>query len=245
MTCCFSKEIKSKVVSAIKAGLDDAQNAYNRPEMRIRNAIHFYKMDAIANEVIMSIGALDEFKIIEIKRGGYVLPLLIYIPDGTMVSIMSAGKFKSLLNRSDLAKTHYFDAFITINDKLNIDRNQLVLSEALLPVEDYEKKEIMRQVTEQLGGQFLAKYITITVEMKGLQLIGVESKLTSEYLEVFSTDDWSEFIELDYSDIEYIDSAVASKENDLGIKLKSNISRKGDISDKEIKPKVGSKENQA
>lgn len=241
----IADSIKTKIVKAINDGLDEAQNVYSTGSMRIRNSIHFYKMDAIANAVIMCLEDEDDIKILQIERGSYIVPLMYYIPDGTVLSLMSCGRYSTLMNRKDYSRVHYFDALVNFNDKLEIDRNQLVLDEVIFDADVYEIDEIKNQISNQLDGKEPSKYITISMVMKGLQLIGVEAILTSEYFEEVERADWSQFIELDYSDIEYYDDVVSNEDDDLGITIKPNVVRKDDINEEDIKPKIGSKENQA
>lgn len=81
--------------------------------------------------------------------------------------------------------------------------------------------------------------------MDKFRLVSVEAILTSEYLEVVDREDWSEFIEIDYSDISYEPSNANDDFDELDISLKPNVARNDDISEEHITPKIDKKQNQA
>lgn len=237
---------KIKIVKAIKEGLFDAHTEYNNPSMRLKNGQHFYKMDKVGNEVIKQVSKDVNFKIISIKRGSYELALFYYIPTGSIFTLMSKRRFVELMGRSNFVNVHYLDALVELNSDLECDRNQLKIDELVEPVNEYEKNDILKQIRDQLDGDDPSNYATIVFDMRGYELISVESVLTSEDLEVVYTEEWSQFIELDYRILEFSDSTtvIENEEIDLGITIKPNVVRKDEISINEINPKNDSKEHQ-
>lgn len=239
--------VKNMFVTSIKHGLDDAMQLYSTGKY-INNSKHFYKMDAMANAIIDQISNDSNFKLVKIKRGSYIVPLFYCVENSTIYSIMSSSKFKELITRSDLAHIHYYDGLIYLNEKLNIPRKQLVLNDNMFIRDNYQIDIIKESVKDQLDGYEPDKYMSLSVTMDMFNLRKVECILTSEYLEVSYEEDWSEFIEIDYNDIDYTINAtdeIDEEDDNLNITIKPDISRKDDISEKHITPKVGIKENQA
>lgn len=241
----ISDDMKKSLIISIINGLDETRNVFNDPFRKIKNSIHFYKMDEISNAIINDLESNEEFKLIYLKRGRHIVTLVYYIADGTLFSFMSKSRFETLIKRTDLSHIHYFDGLCNINEKLGILRNQLVLDDEMFARESDQIEEIKAQVRVQLDGLEPQKYMSVVMEMNGLRLMSVDAILTSEYLEVAHIESWSEFIDVDYSEIEFYESNETSdEENDLGITLKSNVIRKDDITGDDIKPKVDIKSNQ-
>lgn len=157
---------------------------------------------------------------------------------------MSSSKIEELLNRKDHSHIHYWDVLVNFNDKLDLSRMQQVLDDSLVGQNKYKIDNIKDNIRTLLNGTVPSKYLTLAFTMKGFRLISVEAILTSEYLEVIDREDWSEFIEIDYSDISYDESYMSDDYDELDISLKQDIERPGDISEKSITPKVDEKENQ-
>lgn len=235
--------IKEKFVSSIKNGLSETQNMYYGRLKRISNAKHFVKMDEIVNSVIQTLEQDSDFQIITLKRGSYELVLFYHMDSDTLFSLMSLNRFQDLLNRKDYSHVHYLDALINFNDKLNYDRQQMVIDECYFEQESEKIEYIKEQVKNLLGGIEPGKYITIVFDMDNFRLVSVEAILTSEYLEVVEREDWSEFIEIDYSDIHYDEINAGEDTDELIISIKPNVVRNDDISEEHISPKTDIKEN--
>lgn len=227
--------IKMKIVQAVKTGLNDTQ--VRTAGMRFKRSIHFLKMDLIADEAVRLLEAETDFKLIQLPRGGYPVLLMYYIPTGTIYSIMSKSRFKTLINRRDFSRVHYFDALVDFNDNLEFYQHQLVIDDELCIRDREELDSIKNQVRDLLGGNEPQNYVTVEIDMNWLTLVGVEAILTSEYIEVLSSENWSEFIEIDYSDLEYSGVVEVDDNDDLGITLRPEVIRKGDVSKGEINPK--------
>lgn len=244
MSISFNSLIKETIVSSIKNGLSETQTMYNGRLKRITNAKHFVKMDEIANSVIQSFEHNSDFNIITLKRGSYEVLLLHHINTDTLFSFMSHNRFQDLLNRKDFSHVHYLDALVNFNDKLNYNRMQMVIDDSYFEQESKSIESIKEQVKIQLGGIEPNKYVTIVFEMDTFRLVSVEAILTSEYLEIVEREDWSEFIEIDYNDINYDEINIEKDTDELTISLKPNVVRNDDISEENITPKTDTKENQ-
>lgn len=241
----FETYIKEQFVSAIKSGLNETQTVYGNTNKRINNAKHFVKMDNIANCVIKSFEEEDRLKIITFQRGSYTVVLVYDTENYILYSLMSSKRFQELLDRKDHSHVHYLDALVNFNDKLDVERYQQVIDESIFEQNINEIDKIKEKVINQINGIEPEKYITVSFSMDNFRLISVEAILTSEYLEVIDREDWSEFIEIDYSDISYEQSNTNADFDDLDISLKPNISRNDDISEEHITSKTDKKDNQA
>ena len=121
---------------------------------------------------------------------------------------------------------------------------QMVIDDSYFEQESKSIESIKEQVKIQLGGIEPNKYVTIVFEMDTFRLVSVEAILTSEYLEIVEREDWSEFIEIDYNDINYDEINIEKDTDELTISLKPNVVRNDDVSEENITPKIDTKENQ-
>jgi hypothetical protein len=236
--------IKEKFVSSIKNGLYETQSKYSNYK-RINNAKHFVKMDDIANSVIDAFESNPDFNVIIFPRGPYKLVLVYDTVNDILYSLMSTKRFQGLLDRKDHSHVHYLDALVNFNDKLEIDRHQLVIDDNFFEPNVEKINQIKDSLTMQLNGIQPGKYLTITFGMDGFRLLSVEAILTSEYLEVADREDWSELIEIDYSDLVYEDIEDNDDFDELDISIKPHITRNDDILEEHITPKIDKKENQS
>ncbi|MFW6015931.1 MAG: DUF5986 family protein [bacterium] len=234
--------IKEKFVSSINDGLYETQIKYSGSNKLVTNAMHFEKMDNIANNVIDSFVTNPGYEIIIFPRGGYKVFLLYDKNKKVLYSFMSSSKFRELMDRKDFSHVHYYDALITLNSQLPIDRKQLALFKNTQGNNIHIINNIKEDLVEIIGNE-PEKYISIVIDMAGLQLLGVEAVLTSEYLEVAYREDWSEFIEVDYNTYSYSEELKNEDDSDLDITLKTNVTRTDDISLEDITPKVNKKAN--
>lgn len=240
----YDSIIKQKFVSAIKSGLNETQSTYENNGKFVNNAKNFAKMDNIANSVIKSFDADINFNVVTFKRGSYVVALVYDTINGILYSLMSSSKLQELLDRKDHSHIHYWDALINFNNKLGFNRLQQVIDESLFEQNDDKIHKIKDKIKTLLKGTEPSKYLTLEFSMDRFRLISVGVILTSEHWEVMDREDWSEFIEIDYSDISYEESYVSDDYEELEISLKHNVERPGDISEKSITPKVDERENQ-
>lgn len=236
----LSDSVKYKIVKAINDGLDISREIYNEGNMRAKNAIHFFKMDVVSNEIIKCFEDEEDFKVFNIKRGSYNVLLLYYIPENSLISIMSRSRLQQLLHRISFENVHYFDALASFNE----DNNQISFITEIESVNKNEIESIKDSIYPHIGSKAPISYYTVSIIMKGLQLIGVESLCVSEYMNIINNEDWSDFIELDYNHFEEND-VLNSFDETLEISIKPSVARKDDISSNDIKPKIGKKANQA
>ncbi len=236
----LSESIKRKLVKAINDGLDISREIYNEGNMRAKNAIHFFKMDVVSNEIIKCFEVEEDFKVFNIKRGSYYVLLVYYIPENSLISIMSYSRLQQLIHRISFDHVHYFDALASFNE----DTNQISFVTEIESVNKDEIESIKNSVYSHICSKTPISYYTVSINMKGLQLIGVESLCVSEYMNIINHEDWSDFIELDYNHIEENEDSHTFDET-LEINIKPSIARKDDISSNDIKPKIGKKANQA
>ena len=237
--------IKQKFVSAIKSGLNETQGTYENNGKHINNARNFAKMDNIANSVFKAFDADINFKAVTLKRGSYIVALVYDKINGILYSLMTSSKLKELLDRKDHSHIHYWDGLVSFNGKLGFNRLQQVINESLFEQDNSKIDKIKNEIKSFLNNTEPSKYLTIEFSMNNFRLISVEAVLASEHGEVMDREDWSEFIEIDYSDISYGESYMSDDYDDLEISLKQNIERPGDISEKSITPKVDEKEKQS
>lgn len=240
MKLYLSDSIKYKIVKAINDGLDISREIYNEGNMRAKNAIHFFKMDVVSNEIVKCFEDEEDFKVFNIKRGSYNVLLLYYIPENSLISIMSHSRLQQLLHRTSFENVHYFDALASFNE----DNNQISFITEIDSVNKDEIESIKDSIYPHIGSKAPISYFTVSIIMKGLQLIGVESLCVSEYMNIINNEDWSDFIELDYNHFEEND-VLNSFDETLEISIKPSVVRKDDISSNDIKPKIGKKANQA
>ncbi len=236
--------IKQKFVSAIKNGLNETQGMYENNGKNVNNARNFAKMDNIANSVIKAFEADINFKVVMLKRGSYIVALVYDKIEGTLYSLMTSSKLKELLDRKDHSHIHYWDGLINFNDDLGFNRLQQVIDESLFEQTNYKINKIKDTIKTLLNNTEPTKYLSLEFSMNGFRLTSVEAILTSKYWEVMGREDWSEFIEIDYSDISYDALYMGDDYDELDISLKHDVERPGDISEKSITPKVGEKEKQ-
>jgi len=241
----FETYIKEQFVSAINSGLNETKTEYENANKKINNAIHFSKMDNIANCVINAFKEEDSLNIITFRRGFYTLVFVYDKVNDILYSLMNSKRFQEILNRKDHSHTHYLDVLVNFNDKLDVERYQQVIDEYIFEPNIHEIDKIKEKIINQINGIEPEKYITISFSMDKFRLVSVEAILTSKYLEVVDREDWSEFIEIDYSDISYEPSNANDDFDELHISIRSNIARNDDISEKHITPKIDKKENQA
>lgn len=235
--------LKEKFVSSIKNGLYETQLKYS-DHKKFNNAKHFVKMDDVANSISDVFDSNSEFDVIIFPRGPYKLALVYDKVDDILFSFMSTTRFQSLIDRNDHSHVHYLDALVNFNNKLEIDRMQLVLDENFFEPNVEKINQIKDDLRMRLNGIEPESYITIVFGMNGFRLISVQAVLTSEYLEVVDREDWSEFIEIDYSDLNYEDATDSEENDQLDISIKPHIKRNDDIIEEHITPKVDKKEIQ-
>lgn len=237
---------KKRFVAGIKNGLSQTETTYANKAKPIDNSKHFVKMDNIANNVISQFESDVNFTVVKsFKRGSYTIVLIYDKINGILYSIMTTSKYKALMNRKKLNHTHFFDALIDFNDELDIERQQLVIDERLFDKDNSKIDEIKEKIKTFLDGIKPTEYLSIVANMNGFKLTGVEAVLTSEYLEKIDTDDWSEYIEIDYSDISYDEAYMSSDFYDLEISLKVDIAEKNDVLEELITSKSEVKENKS
>lgn len=239
----INSNVKEKFVKAIKDGLYETKVTAEAKMGQVHNAIHFEKLDNIANSLIDSFAYELNFKTIALKRGSYVLVFIFDIENKIIYSTLSDKRFKTLIQRKDLSHVHYFDALIDFNDDEKIIRQQLVIDEKLLEKDDSEVKMIKEQIINLLNGEEPERYVTICFQIDRFRLCSVEAVLTSKYLEVIDKEDLSELIEIDYDDVLYTSVENDGNEDELEITIKDNIPNKSDDSDElDIPIKKESKE---
>lgn len=226
----INNNIKEKFVKAIKDGLYETKVSAEAKNKQIHNAIRFEKLDNIANCLIDTFVYEPTFKTVKLKRGSYVLAFIYDAENKIIYSALSQGRFKTLISRKDLSNVHYFDALIDFNDNEQISRQQLVINENLLGKDDSEVREIKDQIVNLLNGDAPEKYVSICFEIDRFRLCSVKAVLTSKYLEIVDSEDWSEFIEIDYNDVLYASSDITGDNDKLEITLKDNIPRKNNDS---------------
>jgi hypothetical protein len=230
------ERIKEKFVAAIKDGLNETKLEYQIKQKEINNAIHFDKMDNIANSLIRAFKLESNLRIIKLKRGTYNIVLIFDSENKTLFSALSDKRFDTLSKRKDHTKTHYLDALVDFNISMEFERIQQVLDESIFEKNNDEVSKIKQQVIELLNGAIPERYIIICFDMEIFRLCSVEAVLTSEYLEVIERNDWSELIEIDYNDVIYEDINDMENNDELNISIKSEILDKIESSEDLVLP---------
>lgn len=240
----INDRIKQKFVTAIKDGLNETKLKAQIEHKEINNAIHFEKMDNIANSLINALRSEPNFRIVKLIRGSYVIVLIFDTADKILFSTLSDGRFKTLLNRQNHSKTHYWDALIDFNESIGFERVQQVIDESCFEKNE-EINRIKQQITDLLDGQIPEKYVTVCFGMEMFRLCSVEAILTSEHFEIIERSDWSDIIEIDYNDIMYDDDLNSKDEGEsLEISVKSDILNRNNSSEEIVLPiKKETKEN--
>ncbi|CDI50106.1 DUF5986 family protein [Clostridium tetani] len=236
--------IKEKFVAAIKDGLNETRLKAQIEYKEINNAIHFEKMDNIANSLINAFKFESNYRIVKLKRGSYIVVLIFDSENKILFSALSHSRFETLLKRKSHLKTHYIDALVDFNISIGFKRVQQVIDESFFEKNNDEINKIKEQITDVLNGEIPERYVTVCFEMERFSLCNVEAVLTSEHFEVIERDNWSDLIEIDYNDVIYENSISNEDSEELNISIKSEILNQINSSDDlEIPIKDQIKEN--
>lgn len=196
---------KKGVISAIQKGLSNAQTEIYNSNTITENRKHMEKWDKINTCVYELFLENDRFSIIPLDRGLFELIMIFDNKEHTLFSIMKKDNFNKLLNRKSLSKAHYIDSMLDYNYlyqevpmQMSIFDAENMFSESA----ERQIKDLQTTIESLLLTDTIKKYITVVVDFKGFTLTEVRAVLGSKWLEVIEADDWSEYINPSFDDIE-------------------------------------------
>jgi|GEM_PF-2459077 len=219
----ISDKMKLQFVNAISDGLYLAKIEIHSSDDIVKTRIPYTKIDKICTSVIDTIKLLSEVRYVICQRSWYPVLFVYDTADKTIYSFMRGNRFRTLLNRKDLAQMHYIDALIEFNLEWDADE-QTILDERFLAQDELQIQKLKREIIAMLGGDTPSEYVTVCYDLDGFQLRKVEAFMSSNHLQIIDRTDWSDCIGVDYNEI--IDTEKTDSENDtseLDIKLKPNL----------------------
>ena len=214
--------IVKRVVGAIKNGLYEIKQEMYGNTDRIKNSLPLRKLDKIASSIIKEFQIDEEFEEPVWRRGGHDRALLFNKKDKALYSFMSDKRFSELLSRKSIKRLHYLDILDEFNGKIKPDRSQLSLVD-IIDKDEGKLLELKNQFLSLVQNEEPTKYITICHTVDGFRLCNVKAAITSKYLEVIEERDWSEFIDIDYSEAIFEDIPKNILDEEVKVTLKSNI----------------------
>lgn len=200
MTIDVETAFKKQYVQAIVEGLDESREYYDTP-MVVRNARNFKKMDDMANAIIEAFRDNNDYRITLLPRGSYKVALLYHTATRTLITFVSKKSFENNLNKIECDRSYYMYALFGFNGDCGFKPMQISLGDMFNEECLGKMNGIRGEVVQLLDGDVPDKYITVCIDMKDFMLMGIEAVLTNEHLDVIDTEDWSEYIEVDYIDV--------------------------------------------
>ncbi|MCX7759249.1 MAG: DUF5986 family protein [bacterium] len=231
--------IKKRIVSAIKNGLFEIKQEMYGNSDRVNNSLPSRKLDKVANSIIREFQDEDAFEEPLWRRGGYDILTLYNNRDRTLYSFMSDKRFSELLNRKNIKRLHYIDILDEFNGSLEPENSQLSLFDDIIRKDEEKLLGLKNQILNLLHNVEPLKYITVCHSIEGFRLCSVKAVITSKFLEVIEQKDWSEFIDIDYSEAIFDDVPKNMLDEDIKVTLKANLpNRHDDFGDLNIPIKV-------
>jgi len=215
--------IRKRMVEGIKGGLYEIKQEMHGNTDKVTNSLPLRKLDKIANRLIREFQGYDTFEDFLCKRGGYNVLLLYNKEDKTIYSFMSDKRFAALLKRKNIKKLHYIDALLEYNTDFQPERAQLSIFDDVLNKDEEKLRELKTEITTLLHNDEPKKYITVCHTIDGFRLCNVKAVVTSKYLEVLDEKDWSEFIDIDYSESIFNDAPKNVLDGEVKVALKSKL----------------------
>lgn len=196
---------KKVIISAIQRGLSNAQTEIYNSNTITENRKHMEKWDKINTCVYDLFYENDRFTITPLDRGLFKLLMIFDNKEHTLFTIIKKDNFNKLLNRKTLSKAHYIDSMFDYNYLYQKNPMQISIFDAenmFSEGAERQIKDLQTTIENLLLTDSIKKYITIVVDFKGFTLTEVHAVLGSKWLEIIETDDWSEYINPSFDDIE-------------------------------------------
>lgn len=218
---------KSTIIEYVQCcteGLDTTKDVFKG--FNIRNDIHLFKYDRISEALLSNFGNRDNFKVIKLRRGGYNVVLVFDILEKTLYSVMSDGNFNRKMKRKDKSKVSYLDALLEYNKQYigDLDQVKMDFTADIFNSTLYKKRVINEEIRNLLDGVEPLKYIMVKVDIHYLELVSVEALLVNNNFDIIETNDWSEYIDVDYGNLEEKVVSIKKENNySLGITVKKNL----------------------
>lgn len=196
---------KKSIIFAIQTGLSNAWVEIYSSNTITENRKHMEKWDKINTCVYDLFLENDRFSVMPLDRGLFKLIMIFDNKERILFTIIKKDNFNKLLRRKLLPKAHYIDAMFDYNYSYRQEPMQMSMFDAKnMFSEGVERqiKDLQTTIDSLLLNGPIKKYISIVVDFKGFTLTEVRAVLGSKWLEIIETDDWSEYINPSFDEIE-------------------------------------------
>lgn len=206
----IKKQFKKLIVQAITEGLSLTKEEL-RSDKKLNNDLNFRKINDINNAILDMIEKYfsDEFKISMVKKGAYLMFEIYNSDSNSLITVMSEGNLK---RKKKKFKPTYLDRYVSINAKYKLYPK----NEQLYLFDDEKLEPTQNQMINERGSNIPEKYFTIVFDIQGLKLTSVRIIMLNEQKEEIFSEDWSEYIGIDYDDLfDYYDDVNEEAYNSL------------------------------
>ncbi len=232
MKLMIDDEFSKTIVEGLQLGLKRAKLAERENGDIFDNAKRLRNIDKMMSSLysIISLDARYEAK--EFYRGSYKLLFVYNREEHRLYSFMSEQRLRTLINSNNIKdKQNYIFSLMKFNPE---ERRQQVLLPEMDPILDEQEKiqEEVRQIIEEDGE---IEYITVLYNKSGFNLLNVKAVKMSQYAEIISIQDLSDYITIDYEDVyEKSNNEKEEIHGDLEFSIKPDILAKSENLD--VKP---------
>lgn len=231
MMSMIDDEFSKTIVEGLQLGLKRARIAERENGDPFDNAKRLRNIDKMMSSLYSIISLDERYEAKEFYRGCYKLLFVYNREQHRLYSFMSEQRLRTLINSRNVKdKQNYIFSLMKFNPEARLQ--QVLIPEMDTILDEQEKiQEEVRQIIEEDGK---IEYITVLYNKSGFNLLNVKAVKMSQYAEIISIQDLSDYITVDYEDI--YEKANSEKEEipgELEFTIKSDILAKSENLDVE------------
>lgn len=224
-------EFSKTIVEGLQLGLKRARIAERENGDLFDNAKRLRNIDKMMSSLYSIISLDERYEAKEFYRGSYKLLFVYNREQHRLYSFMSEQRLRTLINSRNVKdKQNYIFSLMKFNPEAR--RQQVLIPEMDTIIDEQEKiQEEVRQIIEE---DREIEYITVLYNKSGFNLLNVKAIKMSQYAEINSIQDLSDYISVDYEDV--YEKANSEKEEipgELEFTIKPDILAKSENLDVE------------
>ena len=191
-------EFSKKIVESLQLGLKRARLAERENGDLFDNAKSLRNIDKMMSSLYSIISLDTRYEAKEFYRGSYKLLFVYNRQQHRLYSFMSVQRLKTLINSRNVKdKKNYIFSLMKFNPEER--QQQVLIPEMDMILNEQEKiQEEVRHIIEEDGE---IEYITVLYNKVGFNLLNVKAVKMSQYAEIISIQDLSDYITVDYEDV--------------------------------------------
>jgi len=234
----LNDDYKSSIIRAVSNGANkDILDFIMEYSLETTNCIHFLKWDFVNKNILREFD-IDGFQCLKMKRGMWTGVLIYDEQTKFLYCLMNQKRFSQLQERNNRNSIHYIDALALLNKRFKPDPKEYeqisVFNYTDIPWES-KAEDILKDILQQINGEVNC-FSLISFTSKKYEITSATAYIPTVRLDIAHEEDWNEFIVPDYGTINIVNNYMGQDdENDLGLKIRSNIISLNDENNVKIK----------